>query len=159
MPAPADAVEREFVALLERVTSWRSEDGELVLLDDDEAELLRFQEATPVGSWEATAFLQGNAVATLIAGTEITATFDEDGTLSGSAGCNTYRAAYTRDRGRIEIDEPAATEKACAAPQGVMEQEAAYLAALPSARSYRVEGRSLQLLTDAGTIVATYTRA
>jgi heat shock protein HslJ len=158
-PPPADAVEREYLAALERVTAWRSQKGALVLLDDDETEVLRFLAATPVGSWKATAFLHGNAVSSPIAGTELTATFGEDGTLSGSGGCNTYRATYTANRGRIEIGEPAATKKACASPEGIMEQEAAYLAALPTAASYSVEGRSLQLLTDTGTIVATYMRA
>jgi hypothetical protein len=40
-----------------------------------------------------------------------------------------------------------------------MEQEAAYLAALPSVVSYRIDGRSLTLLSAEGTNVASYTRA
>ena len=40
-----------------------------------------------------------------------------------------------------------------------MEQEQAYLAALPRAVSYRVEGISLSLLTAEGTYVANYQRA
>lgn len=39
---PADAVEREYVAALERVAGWRLEDGQLVLLDADDGELLRY---------------------------------------------------------------------------------------------------------------------
>ena len=39
-----------------------------------------------------------------------------------------------------------------------MEQETAYLEALPTAARYEVEGRSLRLLTAEGTIVASYTR-
>ena len=31
-PPPADAVERVYLAALERVTTWQSEDGELALL-------------------------------------------------------------------------------------------------------------------------------
>ena len=48
---------------------------------------------------------------------------------------------------------------ACAEPKGVMDQEAAYLAALPTAVGYRVDGGSLALLSADGTSVATYTRA
>lgn len=92
-------------------------------------------------------------------GTEITASFAEDGALSGSAGCNTYRTRYTMDRGAIEIDPPAATKKACAEPDGIMEQEAAFLAALPLAARYEVTGASLDLLTAEGTFVAEFTRA
>ncbi len=40
-----------------------------------------------------------------------------------------------------------------------MEQEAAYLAALPAAVSYRVDGDSLALLTADGTYVASFVRA
>ncbi|MGH3038493.1 MAG: META domain-containing protein, partial [Gaiellaceae bacterium] len=122
-PPPADAVEREYNGALESVRVWRAEDDELVLLDGDGAELVRYRAATPVGTWEATSVIQADAVSSLIAGTEITATFAEDGTLSGSAGCNTYRTTYTTDRGGIEIAAPAATKKACAEPDGIMEQE------------------------------------
>jgi heat shock protein HslJ len=85
--------------------------------------------------------------------------FGEDRTLSGTAGCNTYTATYETDRGTITIGAPAATKKACVAPPGVMEQEQAYLAALPRAASYRVEGSTLSLLTAEDTHVATYERA
>jgi heat shock protein HslJ len=40
-----------------------------------------------------------------------------------------------------------------------MEQEQAYLSALPLAAEYRLEGEMLSLLTARGTIVATYVRA
>jgi heat shock protein HslJ len=156
---PGDAVERAYLAALQQVAGWRSEDDELTLLDADDEEVLRYRAATPVGSWQATAFLTGNAVSSPISGTRITATFAEDGSLSGSAGCNTYTATYTytTDQGGIEITQPAATKKTCAEPAGIMEQEADYLAALPQAVGYRISGRSLELLTAEGTYVATYT--
>ena len=121
--------------------------------------MLRYEAATLVGSWQATGIRQGDTFASVISGTEITATFDADGTLSGSAGCNSYRATYTADRGRVEVAQPAGTEKACASPDGIMEQESAYLAALPIAVRYVIAGRSLELLTAAGSLVVSYTRA
>ncbi len=90
--------------------------------------------------------------------TAITATFADDGTLVGSAGCNTYRSTFTTDRGGIEIAPPAATRKTCATPDGVMVQEAAYLASLPTAACFRVDGGSLALLRADGTYVASYAR-
>jgi heat shock protein HslJ len=152
----ADATEREFLAALDRVAGWRVENGELTLEDEDGGELLRFTEPSPVGAWEATMFLQRDAVSSPLPGTRVTAVFGEDGTLSGSAGCNGYTATYETDGGAITISEPAATEKACAKPEGVMEQEQAYLDALPRARSYRVEGATLSLLTAEDTYVAIY---
>jgi heat shock protein HslJ len=157
-PPPADAVEADYVPALGRVTAWRSENGELALLDAEGRTVHHYRVATPVGLWQATGFLQGEAVKSLIPATVIEASFAESGALLGSAGCNAYRATYTTDRGRIEITQPAATKKACASPAGVMAQEAAYLAALPSAVRYRVEGRSLVLLNGEGKIVVSYTR-
>ena len=156
-PAPADAVESAFANALEQVAGWRMEGAELVLAGEDEGELLRFGEPSPDGAWEATAFLIGDGVSSPLPGTEVTAVF-EDGTLSGSAGCNTYRATYETGRGTITIGEPSATMMACAEPAGAMDQEQAYLSALPLAVGYRVEGTQLSLLTADGTFVATYQR-
>jgi heat shock protein HslJ len=92
--------------------------------------------------------------------TEVTATF-QGGRVSGSAGCNTYTAGYTLgpDAGALHIDQPASTRMFCAEPAGVMEQEGAYLAALPTATRYRIEGDRLTLQRQHGTettLVATY---
>jgi len=158
-PPPADAVEREYLAALGRVEGWRLEDDDLVLVDADDSDVLRYRAATPTGDWEVTSFLDGDALASPLPGTSITARFEADGTLSGSAGCNGYSASFTIDTGAIEIAQPAATRKACAEPEGVMEQEAAYLAALPTAVRYRIDGGSLALLSADGTYVAAYARA
>jgi heat shock protein HslJ len=152
---PGDAVEREYTAALGRVAAWRVDGSELVLLDGDGEELLRF----PAGDWTATSFLQGDAITSTIIGTEVTASFADDGTLSGSAGCNPYRTTYTTDRGAIAIEPPSTGRKACAEPEGVMELEQAYLSALPLALEYRLDGEMLTLLTAEGTIVANYVRA
>ena len=45
---PADAVEREFLAALDRVVRWRFDAEGLVLLGDGDAELLRFAVATRI---------------------------------------------------------------------------------------------------------------
>lgn len=153
---PAGAVEQAFLAAMERVSHWRVTGEELVLRDGDE-EVLRFLPANPLGTWKATSFLHPGAVKSPLAGTEITAVFAMDGALSGSAGCNRYTATWTASP--MTITEVAATEMACSQPEGVMEQERAYLDALPKAASYSVEGSTLTLLTKEGTIVATYTRA
>lgn len=45
---------------------------------------------------------------------------------------------------------------ACAGPRGVMEQEQAFLSALPRTAEFLVEAGNLTLLTAKGTIVATF---
>ena len=155
-PEPAASVEEEFLAVFEQVERWRMEDDELVLADADGSELLRFREPSPAGEWDATSIRTPDAVASLVPGSEITATFARDGTLTGSAGCNRYSAVYTTDGGSITIEPPGLTRMACKEPDGVMEQERAYTEALPRAASYTVEGQMLTLLAADGTIIATY---
>ena len=145
-PSPADTIEQEYLAALARVAAWRTEDDEVVLVDADEAELLRYERATPVGRWQVTSLLKGDALVSPIAGTELTATFGDDATITGSSGCNTYNAEYTTDKGAIEIADVAGTKKACPEPAGVMEQETSYLALLPRAASFRVDGPVLELI-------------
>jgi len=158
-PSPGDTIERDYLAALERVAAWRTEDDEVVLLDADEAELLRYERATPVGRWQVTGLLTGDAFASPIAGTELTATFGDDATLTGSSGCNTYTAEYTTDKGAVEIADVAGTEKTCPEPAGVMEQETSYLALLGRTASFRVDGPVLELIdVDRQRLVA-YARA
>ena len=145
--------------LFARVTRWRMDGEELVLAADDGQELLRLGEASLIGDWEATSFRQRDAVASLLPDTEITAKFGSDGTLAGSAGCNRYSAGFTTNGSSIKIGPAALTRKACASPEGVMEQENDYVAALTQATSYTVEGRMLTLLAAEGTTVATYQAA
>jgi heat shock protein HslJ len=158
-PSPAAEVETAFLAALERVAAWRIEDDELLLLDADEAELLRFAPGTPNGSWRATGFLRGEDFRTVIAGVEITATFTEEGELRGGSGCNTYRSTLTTDGIAITIAPPAATRKFCAQPEGVMEQEAAYLQALSNAERFRLDGSTLRLTRADGTHLVDFARA
>ena len=69
--------------------------------------------------------------------------------MTGTAGCNRYSAACTRDGERIAIGPTVATRMYCGAPEGIMEQEAAYFAALERAAAIRFGERTLTLV-DAG---------
>ncbi len=93
--------------------------------------------------WRATA-LNGNSV---LAGTTLTAAFDAKGRVNGSSGCNTYSATYTLNGAQLAITPPTGTSALCADPQGIMEQEAAFLTALQSASSFNLEGGQLYLLS------------
>jgi heat shock protein HslJ len=158
-PPPADAIERAYLAALGQVGGWHSEDDELLLTTSEHEELLRYVPATPLGNWQVTGLLRGDAFTSTLAGTALTARFEEDGGPEGSAGCNTYSASYTSDRGAIEITEPASTRKACPEPAGVMEQETAYLALLPSAERFESDGRSLELLGADDKRLVSYVRS
>jgi heat shock protein HslJ len=98
---------------------------------------------------------QGEAVPVL-AETEITAIFGEDGSLVGSAGCNSYTANYKTKGGAIAIGAVAATQMACASPEGVMEQESGYITALSQVLGWNVEGDSLALNDGSGNQLLVY---
>ena len=112
-PPPADAVERAYLAALERVVGWRvEEDGaELALLDDDGAELLRYRAGHARRRLGGDGDPHGDALSSPLPGTEITASFADDGTLTGSAGCNTYSTRFTINQGDIEIGSPKSTRR------------------------------------------------
>ncbi len=95
-------------------------------------------------SWRLTT-LAGSG---LIAGTEITATFEE-GQVHGAA-CNSYGGKYQVSGDRLTISEVFATEMACLDPQGVMEQETLYLRLLTGARSFQLTGGRLSILAAGG---------
>ncbi len=89
--------------------------------------------------------------------TEITAEFvSSDGTVEGSAGCNSYSGSYEVKDSQLSIPGPiAATEMYCQEPEGVMEQERQYLELLQAAESYSVEDGELQI--NCGGQVLVYT--
>jgi heat shock protein HslJ len=77
----------------------------------------------------------------------------DDGVVSGSGGCNTYQGTYTVDGESLTFGPLAATEMACSDPEGVMEQEAVFLAQLQSAAAYRIDGEQLHILNEKGHLV------
>ena len=91
----------------------------------------------------------------LVPGSEITAEFsiNEDGKtgmMAGSAGCNSYSANII---GVFNVTPPIATKQLCNQPEGVMQQEAAYLAALETAGSFAYSGDELRINTAQGTLI------
>jgi heat shock protein HslJ len=132
-----------------------------LLKDAAGAPILRYVVETPLElagpTWEVIAFNNGQqAVVSVLLDTQITAVFGADGSLSGSAGCNQYVSAYTTDGEAITISLPSTTFMACAEPEGIMEQEAAYLAALTMAATYAIDGTTLTLFTADQAIVANF---
>jgi len=91
-----------------------------------------------VGAWQLRYYFDGQNMVPVLPGTEVSATFGEDGSLAGSAGCNTYSALYQVNGDALSIGSIASGRQTCGDPAGIMEQERAFLAALQSAASYRV---------------------
>jgi len=157
--------EGQYTTILEWATNYRLSQGRLEILTA-RGEVLTFESlpedaaASLEGTtWTLTAFIEERVVegmaaplpmpADLLAETEITATF-EDATMRGSAGCNTYGAAYVRAGSSLSLETPAATEMACSGPAGIMEQEQRYLNMFRYLTTYHIHGSQLWLETSDG---------
>jgi heat shock protein HslJ len=154
--------ESAYINALGQVRTYSISGDQLSLKDADGTEVLLFQAQSQdlAGtSWEAVNFYNGNqAIVGVITDTTLTAEFGMDGTLSGSSGCNNFSGSYTVDGQKIKIGPLASTMMACEDPEGVMEQEAQYLAALQMAETYQVEGQVLELRRSDGTLLVLFHR-
>lgn len=155
------AQEQQFLASLQLAASYTITGDQLMVANADGVTTLTFvasEEISLTGTeWSAVNYNNGNqAVVSLILDTTITANFGEDGQLSGLASCNNYTAAYTVDGDNITIGPAASTRMLCGAPEGIMEQEAQYLAALTTAATWSIDGPTLTLRTTDGAMVANY---
>jgi heat shock protein HslJ len=101
--------------------------------------------------WTITS-LRGN---NLIEDTHISLTFKE-AYLGGAMTCNQYGGGpdsgkYTgTDDGTLTIHQMAVTVQLCSEPEGIMEQEAAYIEALRDAAAYRIVDGRLEILDADG---------
>ena len=162
-PEPVMRRATAYTSALVKTASYSSDGKTLTLLDSAGALLAVFarqSEALGGTAWLATGFNNGNqAVVSVGFGAELSAYFGADARLTGSAGCNNYVAGFEAAAGKININSPAGTKKACPEPLGVMAQEAQYLKALESAATYRIDGDRLELRTADGALAASFARA
>jgi len=100
----------------------------------------------------------------LISGTSISLRFTEE-FLEGTMTCNGYGGGP--DSGKYTATEAgtlamgslfAVTVQLCSTPEGVMEQEAAYIEALLSAEEYRVVDNRLEINNGAGETMLIFAR-
>ncbi|MGB3701947.1 MAG: META domain-containing protein [Anaerolineales bacterium] len=154
---PEGIMEQEtaYLAALEMASSYQFEDQRLILLDSEGRRVVDYLEGRTFELLETVWYLQnfnnGNeAIVSVLEGSEITAYFDEDGHLAGTAGCNNYSGSYQVDGEKISIELGPLTMMFCEQPEGAMDQETAYLGALESAVSYRILGDELVMQNEAG---------
>jgi heat shock protein HslJ len=88
----------------------------------------------------------------LVPGSEITAEFSE-GQMAGSAGVNGYFAGYESEGETLTLGPAGSTMMM--GPEKLMKQEMAYLAALGTAESYRVDGDTLEIVYGEGSLIFT----
>jgi heat shock protein HslJ len=94
----------------------------------------------------------------LIPETQATLEFEGD-QIAGTASCNRYFGSVTIEDEAFTVGTVGSTEMWCAEPQGVMEQEQAYLQALTAVARYSVEQDELTLYGANGQAVLAFAPA
>jgi heat shock protein HslJ len=152
-----------YLAALDAARTVHRAGDRLTLRDaegEDVAELTLQSQSLEGTAWTVTGYDNGKeAVVSVLAGTTLSLSFEPAGHVSGSGGCNRLAGAYLSSGPDLAITNVGATRKMCAEPEGVMEQEALFLAALSLAAKARVDGARLELRTVSGALVVTAMRS
>ena len=144
----ANALEAAYVANLQASRFYSERRGTLTIFDAQGTTVLVFDAAPRnpmLGTWTVDSFATAPASLTApIEGTSLTAVF-RIASVGGSSGCNQYTGTYGTNGNVLRIGRLATTRMACA--DEIMNQEAAFLAAMEGAALIDRRGPSL-LLTD-----------
>lgn len=113
---------------------------------------------TLAGDWDVTAFQNSSgAIVAPVAGTPLAVTFAEDGTVSGSDGCNSFSGGYTTDGARVSITNLTGTRAACPT-DALSDQEEQFLAALQGSTLWSASETTLSLRGENGITTLTMAR-
>lgn len=151
----SDAVndrESAYLATLDTVDTFGVDDDRLTLSSGGRA-VLRYREVPPEvadAAWALESMGFNDGPAAPIQGAVPTMVVDEDGTIGGTTGCNSYSAAFTTDGSNVAIGPIATTRMFCPEPPGAMEQEQAYLVLLESMTTFARDDDQLLLMNATG---------
>jgi heat shock protein HslJ len=146
--------EGTYMQLLLDSTRFGLEDGKLVTYTGDQ-KALTFTKLDPVPfegtTWQFVLYYspETSILTPGIPGTTITAKFDGTN-VSGSTGCNEYSGPYTRNGNTLTFGTLSGTKKQCSTPEGIMQQESAYLTKLQNTGQVAQAPRTLLLSTGDG---------
>jgi heat shock protein HslJ len=110
-------------------------------------------------TWYLVSMTVGGNAAAPVGQTPVTLAYAADGSrISGSTGCNLYRAMLGQDdSGATVVVGPALmTQEAC--PANVSVQEVEFMDALLQARSYVIQGNELTLIDESGNPLLVFAR-
>jgi heat shock protein HslJ len=112
--------------------------------------------ATPTtltGAWKLTSIGTGDVVSSALADVEAGLTFNEDGSVTGTSGCNDFGGKYVVEGDQITFSEVISTLKLC--DTSIMEQEEAIQQVLTETAAYQIEGDTLTLTKNDRVLVLT----
>lgn len=108
-----------------------------------------------VGSWTLTSYGPADSPAPALPDVDASVTFDADGGVGGTTGCNQFGGTYVASGTEITFESVVSTLIACPDPQ--MDQEAAILRVLSDTATYTIEGNTLTITNK--DFVLTFTAA
>jgi heat shock protein HslJ len=100
------------------------------------------------GNWNLTAYGPEGATNPVAPGSQASITFNADGTITGTSGCNSFGGEYEVDGDQITFKGLVSTLMACEEP--LMTQEGTVFKVLDGTASYKIDGDTLTI-TNAGT--------
>jgi heat shock protein HslJ len=159
-PKPLTEQEEAYLSALHRAAGYTRSDQGLVLEDVRGAAVVTFRREPPpvlMGPvWRMTAYNDGKGdVPSARRDVSVTAVFGADGQLTGSGGCNDYRAKYRQDGNDLTLSPIILlTKKPCAGE--IRDQERTFLGMLQSANRVEAEGSQLLLTRQDGMRVAVF---
>ena len=154
--------EQKYLTALQSAATYEIRGDMLTIRDGGGAMQVLAKANLPAGlggtQWQVTGYNNGKqALVSLILDTAITLNFGKDNRVSGGAGCNNYTGGYESGDGTLKVGALAATQKMCVAPEGIMEQEQQYLAALQNAATFELNGSQLTIRDAEGAMQVTAT--
>ena len=112
-----------------------------------------FEPASLTGAWKLTSYGSAGSVSSAVADVEAGLTFNEDGTVTGTSGCNEFGGNYVTEGDQITFSEIVSTLKLCDTP--LMGQEEAIQQVLTEMATYQIDGNILTITKDDRTLVLT----
>ncbi|MFO0826546.1 MAG: META domain-containing protein [Phycisphaerales bacterium] len=159
-PAVMDQAQA-FMSALQNARGYRVVDGRLELLSASGEVLatMTAQSTSIVGTWDVVGYNNGReAFVGVLDHVPLDMTFAADNTVSGSAGCNHFNATFEMKGSALHFGPAGATRMACPG-EGVMEQEQAFLKAMQTVATIRMEGDTADLRRADGAMALMLRRA
>jgi heat shock protein HslJ len=100
-------------------------------------------ETSLVGTWILTAYGPQGATTPVASGSQAWVTFDKNGSLSGTSGCNSFGGNYKVEGDQVTFSNLASTLMACADP--LMTQEGTVFKVMNGTATYRIDGDILTI--------------
>lgn len=99
-----------------------------------------------VGAWKLTSFGSGGTVSSAMTEGNPGLTFNPDGTVTGTSGCNEFGGSYTVEADQITFHEIVSTLMLC--DELLMQQEEAMQQVLTETATYTIEGTTLTITNN-----------